>query len=94
MLEFNKILKELRKQKSLTQEQLAKRLWVTKSIISAYELGTRFPSLDVLIKLAYTFNVSTDYLLGIKRKRVLDVSSLSDNQIALVNNLISELSSK
>ncbi len=94
MLEFKTILKELRKQKSLTQEQLAKRLWVTKSIVSAYELGTRFPSLDVLVKLAYTLNVSTDYLLGINRKRVLDVSELSDNQIALINNLISEFSSK
>ena len=78
MLEFKTRLKELRKQKSLTQEQLAKRLWVTKSIVSAYELGTRFPSLDVLIKLAYTFNVSTDYLLGINKKRSLDVSDLSE----------------
>ena len=94
MLEFKTILKELRMQKSLTQEQLAKRLWLTKSIVSAYELGTRFPSLDVLIKLSYTFNVSTDYLLGINRKRVLDVSELNDGQIALINNLISELSSK
>ena len=94
MLEFKTILKKLRMQKSLTQEQLAKRLWVTKSIVSAYELGTRFPSLDVLIKLSYTFNVSTDYLLGINRKRVLDVSKLNDGQIALINNLISELSSK
>ena len=94
MLEFKTILKKLRMQKSLTQEQLAKRLWLTKSIVSAYELGTRFPSLDVLIKLSYTFNVSTDYLLGINRKRVLDVSELNDGQIALINNLISELSSK
>ena len=94
MLEFKTILKELRMQKSPTQEQLAKRLWLTKSIVSAYELGTRFPSLDVLIKLSYTFNVSTDYLLGINRKRVLDVSELNDGQIALINNLISELSSK
>ena len=94
MLEFKTILKKLRMQKSLTQEQLAKRLWLTKSIVSAYELGTRFPSLDVLIKLSYTFNVSTDYLLGINRKRVLDVSKLNDGQIALINNLISELSSK
>lgn len=94
MLEFKTRLKELRKQKSLTQEQLAKRLWVTKSIVSAYELGTRFPSLDVLIKLAYTFNVSTDYLLGINKKRSLDVSELSEKQISVVNDIISEFTSK
>lgn len=94
MLEFKTRLKELRKQKSLTQEQLAKRLWVTKSIVSAYELGTRFPSLDVLIKLAYTFNVSTDYLLGINKKRSLDVSELSEKQISVVNDIIAEFTSK
>jgi len=90
MLEFGKKIKELRQQKLLTQEQLAKRLWVTKSIISAYESGTKFPSLDMLIKLAATFNVSTDYLLGIDKKRTLDVSNLSQPQIEILCRLISE----
>jgi len=90
MLEFGKKIKELRQQKLLTQEQLAKRLWVTKSIISAYESGTKFPSLDMLIKLATTFNVSTDYLLGIDKKRTLDVSNLSQPQIEILCKLISE----
>ncbi|MBQ8459390.1 helix-turn-helix transcriptional regulator [bacterium] len=94
MLEIGKKIKELRIQKSLTQEQLAKRLWVTKALISAYETGSRFPSLEVLVQLAYTFNVSIDYLLGVNKKQVIDVSNLSPSQIEIVNRLIVEFSAK
>lgn len=90
MLEFGKRVKDLRKQKSLTQEQLAKRLCVTKSIISAYEAGTKFPSLDMLIKLSYTFNVSTDFLLGIDKKHTLDISNLSVEQLEILYKLVAE----
>ena len=90
MIEIGTKIKELRKQKNLTQEQLAKRLWVTKSIISAYENGARFPSLEVLVQLAYTLNVSTDYLLGVNKKQLLDVSKLKNSQIKILNNLIEE----
>lgn len=90
MIEIGKKIKELRKQKQLTQEQLAKRLWLTKAIISAYENGLRFPSLEVLMQLAYTFNVTTDYLLGVDKKQYLDVSKLKPSQIEVVNKLIEE----
>ena len=65
MRDFSEIAKELRLSKNLTQSQLANRMWVKKSIISAYETDARPPSLDMLIKYAREFNVSTDYLLGI-----------------------------
>ncbi len=90
MLKFGDRLKSLRKQKNLTQEQLAKRLWVTKSIISAYESNSRFPSLDMLVKLSYTFNVSTDYLLGVNKKQFLDISELTDQQVNILMNIIEE----
>ncbi len=93
MLEFKNRLKELRKQKGLTQEQLAKRLWVTKSTISAYEAGNKFPSLDMLIKLSYTFNISTDYLLGVDKRQYLDISDLTISQTEILNKLISEFKS-
>lgn len=90
MLELNERIRALRKQKGLTQEQLAKRLWVTKSIISAYESGVRYPSLEMLIKLARIFFVSTDYLLGVNSKQTLDVSELSQHQITIIKNIIDE----
>ena len=90
MIEFGERIKKLRKQKTLTQEQLAKRLWVTKSIISAYESGNKYPSLDMLIKLSQTFNVSTDYLLGVNKKQSIDISNLSENQINIIRKIIEE----
>lgn len=94
MIEFGNRVKQLRKQKELTQEQLAKRLWVTKSIISAYESGAKFPSLDMLIKLAYTFGVTTDYLLGVNKKHYIDVSNLSSSQLEILNRLIYEFTNE
>ncbi len=94
MLEFGTRLKELRKQLSLTQEQLAERLQVTKSIISAYESQTRFPSLDMLIKLSKTFNVTTDYLLGVNKKQYLDISDLNEGQIKILKDTAEEFKKK
>ena len=64
MINFGNKLKLLRLQDNMTQEQLAQKLNLTKSVISAYETGLRLPSYDVLIRIAKIFNVSTDYLLG------------------------------
>ena len=94
MIEIGSKIKQLRTSKNLTQDQLANRLSVTKSVISAYENGLRFPSLEVLIQLSYVFNVTTDYLLGVNKKRVVEVSDLSESQIALLNKLIEELRNK
>lgn len=94
MLYFKDRIKQLRLQKSLTQEQIAKRLWVTKSTISAYEMGTKYPSLDMLIKLAAMFNVTTDYLLGVDKKRHIDATNLTPKQIEIIDNIVYEFSQK
>ena len=86
--EFAETLKNLRTKKGLTQTQLADRLWLNKSIISAYENEQRMPSLDVLIKLSYEFNVSMEYLLGIEKHKTIDISDLTYEQISAINNLI------
>ena len=91
MVNFGERLKKLRKENNLTQSELAKQLHVTKSIISYYELGDRTPSTDILIKLAYIFNVSTDYLLGIKHERVLDVTGITDREVAIITSLIDNI---
>lgn len=91
---FGKKIKAFRKQNNLTQQQLAERLGVAKSVISYYESGDRFPSNDVLIKLARTFHVSTDYLLGLERKRTLDISDLTEDDIAVVETVANALRKK
>lgn len=65
MVDFGNNLKTLRLKKNWTQAQLAQKLGITESVISAYETGIRLPSYDILIHIAKIFNVSTDYLLGL-----------------------------
>ena len=90
MRDFSEIAKELRETKHLTQTQLAERMWVKKSIISAYETDSRPPSLDMLIKYAREFHVSTDYLLGIESNKTINVNGLTDTQINTLNSLVNE----
>lgn len=87
-------LKQLRTEKGLTQEQTAKRVSVTRSTLSAYENGTRYPSYDVLVNLSYLFGVSTDYLLCKEERRFLDVSGLNEQEVTAIANMVSLLRSK
>lgn len=93
-MDFGDKLKMLRNGQKMTQQQLAIRLGVAKSVVSYYESGDRFPSYDVLIKIARTFHVTTDYLLDIERRRVLDVSDLSEEQIAVILTVANALKNK
>lgn len=61
---FGTILKELRLERNMKQEDLAKLLGINKNTISKYETGKREPSIDMLIKIADIFDVSVDYLVG------------------------------
>lgn len=64
MITFGERLKELRKQKKLTQQQLADIFYLNKSSISRYENNGQMPENEILQKLADFFEVSIDYLLG------------------------------
>lgn len=64
MATYSNRIRELRKAKSLSQDQLAEKLNVTKQAISQYERGVRKPSVPILEALCDFFNVSSDYLLG------------------------------
>lgn len=91
MIDLGDRLKTLRTGKHMTQWQLAQHIGVTKSMVSAYETGIRYPSYDILIRLACVFGVSTDYLLGLENRRCLNAEGLSERQIQIINELISEL---
>ncbi len=61
---LSKRLKECRKAKGYTQGQVAIYCDITEKTYQNYELMTREPKLDILIKIADLFNVSIDYLVG------------------------------
>lgn len=91
MVEFGKKIRQLRKEKNLTQKQLAALIGVKNSVISFYEVGDRFPSPEVIRKLAIALHVSTDYLLGIEKNESVDVSGLDEKEKSLIRALVDTL---
>ena len=63
-MEFNEKLQELRKQKGLTQEELAEKLYVSRTAVSKWESGRGYPNLDSLKAIARFFSVTVDGLLS------------------------------
>ena len=66
---FENRIKELRKEKGLTQQELADRIGASKSAISMYEKGNRRPSFDIADALSDFFGVSIGYLSGSSDQR-------------------------
>ena len=81
MVNFGEKLRRLRTEAGITQTELARRLNITKSVVSYYELQERTPSPDILIQLAKIFHVTTDYLLGIEHNKTIDVSDLNEEDM-------------
>ena len=59
-------IKELRKEHKLNQKNLAVLCMVKQSCVSKWERGATLPDAEMIVKLTQIFNVSADYLLGIK----------------------------
>jgi len=64
MLNIGERITQLRKQQNLSQDELAKKTGVSRTIIGNYERNANTPSIEVLLKLAKVFNVSVDFLIG------------------------------
>ena len=84
-------IRELRIQRGMTQVDLAKRLGVSKSVISSYENGVHLPPYDILIRLSALFGVSCDYLLGVSDTPYISVDGLTQRQIEALQGIAEEL---
>ena len=69
MVDFSQRIKQLRKDKHMTQAQVAARIGVTASMVSSYETDIRLPSYEVMVQIADLFGVTVDYLLCRQDKR-------------------------
>lgn len=84
------IIRELRKSFNISQVQLANELGVTKQCVSNWENDNILPSLDMLLKIAKYFNVTTDYLLGVSNDNIVDVTGLSEVEKSHIKLLVKD----
>ncbi|MBQ3086020.1 MAG: helix-turn-helix transcriptional regulator [Clostridia bacterium] len=91
---LNERIKSLRLNRSMSQVELADRLGVTKQSVSNWENDNIQPSIEMLVKIAKVFNVSTDYLLSLDDRKYIEVTGLSDQTIAHIQLLISDITTK
>ena len=89
----NKI-KKLREKAGMSQTELADKLGLSKSVISAYEKGIRNPSFKVLPLLAETFNVTELYFFEKgewhNQSVTIDISDLNKDQQRIIISLVNE----
>ena len=77
-MEFNEKLQKLRKQKGLTQEELADELFVSRTAVSKWESGRGYPNIESLKAMAKFFSVTVDELLS--TGEVLDLAEKEGRQ--------------
>ena len=87
-------ISELRASLGWSQVELAKRLGVAKQTVSNWENENIQPSIEMLVRLARVFNVTTDYLLGLEQIPRLNVDGLPSNVIAHISQLIEDYREK
>ena len=88
---LNEQIRELRNIRGISQIQLAYKLGVTKQSVSNWDNDNILPSIEMLVKIANFFEVSTDYLLGLDKKRTLDVENLTEIQISHIQLIVDDL---
>jgi len=101
MLNIGERITQLSKQHNISQEELANKAQVFRTIIGNYECNANTPSMEVRIKLAMVFNVSVDYMIGEGKhsdlhkdllKRVEDIEELDSETkqhlFFLIDNVI------
>lgn len=88
---FKERFKQLRETKGLTQSQLATELEIGRASISNYELGTRTPDIDILVRIATYFGVSTDYLTGMSSFKTIDENTKFKKNSNLFDEILIDL---
>jgi transcriptional regulator with XRE-family HTH domain len=107
MLNLGERITQLRKQKGLSQQELARQIGVSRTIVGNYERNTNTPSIEVLSKIAKTFDVTIDFLIGEGNtanyskdiiKRIEDIQNLDSETQShlyfLIDNIIQNFKTK
>lgn len=88
---LNENIRALRKVRHMSQVELANGLHVSKQCVSNWENDNILPSVEMLVRIAQFFNVSTDALLGLETQHSVCVDGLTDVEIDHIKLLIEDL---
>ena len=81
-------IKELREKNHLTQSELARRLYVTRSSVNAWEMAISIPSVDKIVELCLVLHTTADYLLGLNDSEVLPLNQYGEREKKLLYDLL------
>ena len=84
---FGERLKQLRLKRNMTQDELAAKLNISKRTLLRYESGISEPTIGILISLSLIFNVSIDYIAGVKDTTIINEESIKDELNNIVENI-------
>lgn len=88
---FGDIIRNLRSAHNFSQVQLAKKLDVSKQTVSNWENNNILPSIDMLVRISNFFSVSTDYLLELDSRHYIEVTGLTETQLAHIQQIIDDI---
>ena len=89
-MEFGEKIQKLRNQNKWTQEQLAEKLYVSRTAVSKWESGKGYPNIDSLKDIAKLFNKTIDELLS--SEEIIDIAKKENNSnMKKANNLRNDL---
>ena len=74
--EIGKRIAEYRRERKLTQEELANRIGISAQALSQYERGMRYPDIEILKSLCTVLGVSSDYLIGLKETKINEIDDV------------------
>jgi transcriptional regulator with XRE-family HTH domain len=89
---FSQRLRELRREKNVSQNVLSKSIGVSSGLISLYESGKRIPTINIASKIASFFDVSVDYLLGNTDEPLPNPESDEKQKMQTIEEIISNIS--
>lgn len=90
-MELNKNIRRLRMARGINQVEFAQKIGVTKQCVSNWENDNILPSIEMLVKIAKFFSVSTDSLLGMQNDQVIYVDGLTEEEISHIRLLINDI---
>ena len=91
---FAQRLKKARKDKGLTQLQLANSLNLSRTTISGWEISQYYPTMEALVRICKELDVSADYLFGIEYKSFINVNDLSSDFIPHLQSIADYMKAK